>query len=571
MVRFILLLLGARLRLFYNTFSRGKPAAKIGWIVAGVALLAAGAFSALGGYGLARLLIFLQQPEFRADMLQAGLPLVLLEPEVLVGSLLSLIVLAVWGMVLLSSLSAALSNFYLASDLELLIAAPIPMRAIFVAKFLEGLAVGYLLLFFLAGPALFGLGLGLGYAAPYFVGVVLVLILLPLLPESLGTLLVMPLVRIIPPKRLREAMQVVGALVGAAFYFFSQVQGGGDIDPQTAGTLVQWLNRLHLPYLPHGWAAQGLVALGGGRYLEALAALGAFLLLSAGAFVLGLLTSERLYYSGWARMQAEPAGRRRRAAVRARPAGEVPLLPRPTLGILAKDLRLFVREPQGWSQMLMPLAVYALLIFQSARGNTSATAASAVSLGSGLLVLFLSASMLSRLALGGIGSEGKQFWLLKTAPIDPRHLLWAKFLATYLPLLPLSGAMLLAPALIGGAPDWGLYFGNWLLVALIGMGLSGISVGLGAAFPRMEAEKGRQTVSAGAGCLYLPIIGTYTVLVAGLLFLTAFLHSLLLELGLPGAAWALWAGGAVGATGLSALALWLPLRLGAARLSRLEA
>lgn len=570
MLRFIFLLLGARLRLFYNTFGRSKLAAKVGWIMAGVGLLIAAALSAMGGFGLAALLSYLQRSEFRAELLQAGLPPVLVRPEVLLGSLLSTIILAVWGMVLLSSLSAALSNFYLASDMELLIAAPIPLRAIFVAKFLEGLGVGYLLLFSLAGPALFGLGLGLGYAAPYFVGVVFVLILLPLLPESLGTLLVMPLVRVIPPKRLREVMQVLGALVGAAFYFFSQMPQGTKMDPQTAGTLVQWLDRLHLPYLPQGWAAQGLMALGEGRYLEAVVALGGFLLLSVGVFALGMLASERLYYSGWARMQAEPAGRRRRARVQARPAGEVPFLPRPTWGVLAKDLRLFVRDPQGWSQVLMPLAVYALFIFQSLRGRENAIAATALSLGSGMLALFLGSSMLSRLALGGIGSEGKQFWLLRVAPIDTRHLLWAKFLTAYLPLLPLGGGMLLIQMLLGGALDWGLFFGNWLLVALVGLGVTSISVGLGASFPKMEAEKGRQAVSTGAGCLYFPLTAGYIILVAGLLFLAAFPHNLLVELGIPGAAWALWALGALGATLLTALALWLPLKWGVARLAVLE-
>lgn len=100
--------------------------------------------------------------------------------------------------------------------------------------------------------------------------------------------------------------------------------------------------------------------------------------------------------------------------------------------------------------MLMPLAVYALLIFQTARQQAPPQAASGVSLGLGAVVLLLSVSMVSRLALGGIGSEGRQFWLLQTAPIPPRQILWAKFLAAYLLLLPLSGVLLLVPQFIGG-------------------------------------------------------------------------------------------------------------------------
>jgi ABC-2 type transport system permease protein len=570
MAHFVALLLTARLRLTWNGFRRGTVGARIGWIAAGIALLAGGALSGLAGLGLSKLLDVFANPEVQAELQQLGLPVAQIQPQVLLASLLSLLVVAVWGIVLLSSLGAALNNFYLSSDLDLLVAAPIPMRAIFAAKYAEGLGIGYLLLFVLGGPALVGLGIGAGYPWPYYLAVAFVLLLLPLIPESLGTLLVMPLVRIIPPKRLREALQVLGALVGAAFYFFSQLSQGQKVDPETAGQLVRWLYRLNLPFLPQAWPAQGLLALGQGRIAEGLAALAAFAVLSAGLLALSLLLAERLYYSGWANLHAAPAGRRRRTRREARPAGDLAFLPRPVQGLVLKDLRLFVRDPQGWSEMLMPVAVYALLIIQGLRQDAAlGTYAELVVLGTGLFVFFLANSMVSRLGLSGIGSEAQQVWLIKIAPVSPRRILWAKFMAAYLPYVLLSGLLLLG-MMLARRMAWTVFFGNWLLIALLGVGSIGVAVGLGASFPRFEVQRRRQHVSPGAGCLYFPLVMAYALIVIGLLLVPPLADGLLKQLGVPAVATALWIVGPTGAVVLTAVALFLPLQIGAERLARLE-
>lgn len=570
MARFVALLLTARLRLRWNGIRRGTVGAKIGWIVAGVGLAGAGALSGLGGFGLSRLLEFFARPDVQVELRELNVPAPQLQPEVLLASLLSLLVVAVWGIVLLSSLGTALNNFYLASDLDLLVAAPVPMRAIFTAKYAEGLGVGYLLLFALGGPALVGLGLGAGYSWPYYVAAALVLLLLPLVPESLGTLLVMPLVRVIPPKRLREVLQVLGALVGASFYFFSQLSQGEDIDPQTAGRLVGWLHRLNLPFLPQAWPPQALLALGQGRYLEGLVPLAAFGLLSGGLFVLSLLLAERLYYTGWANLQAAPAGRRRRAVRAERPAGELAFLPRPVQGFFLKDLRLFVRDPQGWAGMLMPVAVYALVLVQGLRGDGALGASADLAvLGMGMFSFFLANSMVGGLGLGGVGGEAKQVWLLKAAPVSPRRILWGKFMAAYVPFVLLSGLMLLGVTLASRAA-WPLFLGGWLLVALLGVGTIGIGVGLGAAFPRFESQRRQQHVATGAGCLYFPLIIVYALLISGLLLVPPLVAGLLQQLGAPAIATILWVVGPAGAVVLTAAALLLPLRIGAERLEKLE-
>ena len=63
------------------------------------------------------------------------------------------------------------------------------------------------------------------------------------------------------------------------------------------------------------------------------------------------------------------------------------------------------------------------------------------SLGTALFVAWMFAT---RLALGGIGMEGKRYWLLKVAPLRAETLLAAKFVVAYLPSLALGSVFLIA-------------------------------------------------------------------------------------------------------------------------------
>jgi ABC-2 type transport system permease protein len=219
--------------------------------------------------------------------------------------------------------------------------------------------------------------------------------------------------------------------------------------------------------------------------------------------------------------------------------------------------------------MMMPLAVYALFMVQGMRMGQDEVSGEAALLILSAFVLFLAISMVSRLGLGGIGSEGRQIWLLKTAPVPPRRVLWGKFMSAYLPYLVLGGLMVLGMALVNRL-DWAFALGEWLLLAIIGLGALGIGVGLGASFPRFEVARKRQNVSPGAGCLYFPIVMLYTLIVVGLLLVPPLLDSLLRSLGAPIVATILWIVGPAGAIVLTAVALFLPLRIGAERLARLE-
>jgi len=569
-LRTVLLLLGVQVLLFWNQVRRGTVRARIAWAAMGAALLAAASFLGAWGYALGRLFPSLGRPEMAELVRGIGLAPELFAPDRLLVLLVSVLVTAVWGLILLGGMGSAIEIFYLSSDLELLLAAPIPMRAIFAAKFLQSLGLGYLMLFALAGPALIGLGVGAHFAAPYFLGCLVLLGVLPLLPQSVGMLVVMPLVRLIPPQRLREALSAVGALLATGFYLLTQWGPMERVDAQALVRTVGFLQRGYSAWLPPAWAALGLNALSQGAYGQAALLLGALAVLTAAVYLGCLWLAERLYYTGWANFQAAPRVRGASRKRSARSFRDVQLLPRPLLALVAKDLRLFLRTPQYWTQLLMPLAAFVVLLMQSLRTPAAKSLwapwiASLLQIG---MILLLGMAAVARLGLAGVGSEGPYLWVLRTAPLSARRILWAKWFSAYLPYLALSSLMLGTYAFLGGL-DGPTALAGWLYLALAGAGTNAIAVGLGTAMVRLERERTGRPYSPAVGCLYFPLIGGYAA-VLGLALALALTGEIFLHLGWVPLAWISRTVGFGATVALACLGLWLPLKIGAERLARLE-
>ncbi len=458
---------------------------------------------------------------------------------------------------LVTSVSFALATLYLASDLELLLVTPVPMRAVFLARFIEGLLPIYLTLFVLLLPALAGYGLALNYGPGYVVALPLVLLLLPLLPMSLGVLLTMALVRIMPPRRINELMAVLGGLLGVFVYVGTQLLGRSTrylAPAETAGRLL----RLDIPLLPTTWASRLLYASGTGDLTGTLRYGVPYLLATLGLFGLTLAFTERLYYHGWANMAGASGGRVRR---RERQRAAEPWLGGPAGAILRKDLRMLPRDLQRLSQLLVPLALsifwaWQLVSIPGARARSEGVLGSLTA--TALLVCVLIAG---NLGLTGVSREGRGYWLLHLAPINPWPILWAKWTLAFLPF-PIVGTFFAAVIGLLRHPPAGELLEAWAIVLMTGVGVSGITTGAGAAYPRFDWTQAQRMTSLRAGCL-API--AYYGYAGLMLLLTLGAEVLARRWGQPVVA-AGWTAAAL----LTVIALLVPLRLAAAKMRRLE-
>ncbi|NNJ12881.1 hypothetical protein EKD04_021370 [Chloroflexales bacterium ZM16-3] len=528
MINAIWVLVRTRFLITRNDLWRGRRRRQIGLIFL-AALIGFGAFGIYNFVGFAVQAI--RSPEF-ADVLKEvaaqnpGMPtdftpyLAALPGVVLLGALLLLV---------LSSFSGLLSSLYLSGDMDMLLVAPVPMRAVFVVKFFGGLIGQYALLIALLGPVLLGYGRGMGYGPLYFICAVLSLLLLPLLPAGIGALLVMAVVRVLPARRAREIVSVIGGLIGIAFYVISQF--AREVAPVVTGPgSLQALLASNFPLLPSAWAGRALVAAGTGDALSLIVFGGLFVVTSVGAFLGCMLLAERLYYDGWSNMatqggrvrgrKQETASRRQRADLLAPFAR---LLPPESRAILAKDLRLFVRDLRNLQQLIFPVALAGIWTFRLIASPPDPVADAEIpaairqlsDLLSAGIAFFICLSISSALAGTGVSREGKAFWILKLAPVSPMRILLGKFALAYLPF-PAIGTpfLILLAALRHAAPA--LLLEQWLLLMIAGLGCAAFTMGLGAAFPRLNWENPQQQSTWQTGCLGMLFYPLYLTLVVGL-------------------------------------------------------
>jgi ABC-2 type transport system permease protein len=593
MLNAIWVLVRARLLIARNTFWRGKVRRKIG---IGLLLLLV-SVAAWGLYNFTGFVVRgISSPQFATLLREAAAqdPTLNLPADItpFLQLVPSVVLFAALIMLVFSSFSSVLSSLYLAGDIDMLLVAPVPMRAVFIVKFFDGLLPQYLLLFALLGPVLLGYGQGMDYGLFYIFTALLFLLLLPLLPAGLGALLVMIVVRIIPARRARDIVSILGGLLGVGFYVITQFVP--EVAPRVADVRnLETLLQLNLPLLPSAWAGRALTAAGERDLPTLLVYGGLFTLISLMTFVGCLLVAARLYYIGWSNMaiqggrvrpktpkkaveqQTRPTPRFRGAAVWGA------LLPDQARAVFLKDWRLFPRDLRNLQQLIFPLALAAIWTFRLVTVDGTSAAAfpgedaqlirTIENTGSAGIAFFVCLTLANAIAGAGIGREGRAFWLLKLAPISGLRILLGKLALAYLPFPTVGTLFLVLLAVLRGATA-GSFLTGWGLLLLLGLGTTCISLGLGAVFPRLDWENPQQQTTFQAGCLSLLLYSFYLLLVVaaivGLPFLGTFLVSSFgvdprLPLMLTFVGW-------VVGIGMTVLAVWGGLYLGIRGLDRIE-
>jgi len=284
-------LLRLRWVIFYSGFRRAKLRGKISTIVLGLLVLGGLAFAFTLSLLLLRLLRSPGLEQFIGDtrLLIAGVPV--------------LVVSAAFVGILMTSFGVLLQALYLAGDMDFLLSAPVPLRAIFIAKLLQAILPNFGLILLFGLPVLYGLGASEGYNVLYYPLVLLVLAVLALAAAGLASLLVMAVVRVLPARRVAEVLGFFVAILSFICSQSGQFVRYSDLSHDQATRAFTLLTRLNSPWSPLAWAGRSLVDIGEGFWLSGLGLLLLTLVLTGGVFALSLATAERLYYSGWARVQ----------------------------------------------------------------------------------------------------------------------------------------------------------------------------------------------------------------------------------------------------------------------------
>jgi len=508
-------LLVLRLRITYNGFRHAKLGKKIRIIFVWVLLLGFAYFILSTSRWLLGLM---RSPEF---VQYAGVDL-----RGILASIPALTLTALFIGTLLTSFGVLLQALYLSGDMDFLLATPLPIRAVFIAKLLQAVLPNFALFSLFGVPILFGLGIFNGYNVSYYPLVILLMIFLALAASGLSSLLVMLVVRVLPPRRAVEILGFIGAMLAFLCSQTGNLANSFGRDINFSGTRIAALLILsNTRWLPLNWAGQGLVALGEGHWLSGLVLVGATLGFTTVAFWFALITAERLYYSGWAGMQVVA----RKKIRSSRPAnttgnGLVRLLPRPVLAIVQKDFLTLRRDLRNLSQLVSPVifgAMYTLILLRSG-GEPPAGRGEApgwfmesfrivLAYGNIGMSLFVGWMLLSRLAGMGFSQEGRNYWMLKVSPIRVGHLLASKFLVAYLPTLGLGFIFLTVISIVQGLSILEFVY-SFIAILMCLAGMAGMLLSFGVAGANFTWDDPRKMNSGMMGCfgqiltiIYLPL------------------------------------------------------------------
>lgn len=377
------------------------------------------------------------------------------------------------ALVVLGSLTTAVSTLFLSEELLALAVLPIPHRRLLARQAALTIAFASAPSLLLAVPAI-GVAASASRAPSLAAAAALPALLgLLLLAGSIGIAAALVLVRLVPLRRARLFAALLSALgLAAALVGFRAVRPERLLDPVEALGLLQALGTSPPPApgaSPVAWAARG-AALGLAGHPEGLLAGAGLLALGLAAVAAVPAALAGIHRTVWRDARETSASRTR------------PARPRSVRGLdrllLRSEAATVLRDASTPAQIGSLAAVF-VLDFLNVRLLPTADP-SARDLVAGLqtgLSLFLVSALSLRFAYPAVSTDGRAAALLRSLPLDPRRHLRARWTARAIPAvlasLLLTGASLavLRPAPATTAASLAIAFTGGLAIPALHIGL----------------------------------------------------------------------------------------------------
>ncbi len=428
----------------------------------------------------------------------------------LAGKLLGLVLLSFLSILLLSNVITALSSFFLAKDLDLLVSSPVDWLHIYLAKLGETMVHSSWMVALMAIPMF--AAYGVIYEGGWTFGFYAVAMFLPLLiiPAVLGSAVTLILVNVFPARRTRDLLSVIAiGAAGGVVMLFRLIRPERLARPEGFQNLLDFITVLRTPtspWLPSEWATHGIMAhLVGPPDPFPLVMLWST---AAAAVVLGAALHAKLYPPGFSKAQ-EGAERFIKGWIW-RTVFDPLFKPLSVAKreFVIKDLKLFFRDTTQWSQLIL-LAVLVVIYLFNIRALPLftgervpfflVTVVSFLNLG---LAGFVLASIAARFVFPAISLEGRQMWLLRSSPLDLRALLWSKYWVGTAPLLVLALTITVFTNVLLKATGFMMVVGVGT-ITLLTLAISAMALGFGALYPQFETENAAQIPTSFGGLVFM--------------------------------------------------------------------
>ena len=184
--------------------------------------------------------------------------------------------------------------------------------------------------------------------------------------------------------------------------------------------------------------------------------------------------------------------------------------------LLVKDVKVFLRDVSQWSQLLLLLALVLVYLYNfrvldldrmPGMSGVIKNVYAFLNLG---MAGFVMATVTVRFVFPAVSAEGAAFWIIRTAPISMGDFLWSKFWTGLVPVLALTECLMMV--------------GNEFLdidpflkeitagaVFFMAFALVGLAAGLGARYPRFDADNPSQVAGSYGGVAFMIVAVLYVM------------------------------------------------------------
>jgi ABC-2 type transport system permease protein len=416
----------------------------------------------------------------------------------------------------------ALSTFFLSEDLRLLLAAPVAARRLFHARFVRTVLQSSWMVVVFIVPLLAGAGLGHCAPASFYLAAPLAVVPFVIIPVAIGTAVTLLLVNIFPARRARDILMLMGLLfAGSLVVLLRMIQPEQLLKVESLPDVTDFFATLQspiTPLLPSFWVAESVFASLQGRvdWLH----LAALWTTALALTVLVAAANERWHFLGFSKAQEARKTRFTRLELLETIARRLPLSP-VSRHLLLKDLKIFLRDVSQWSQLLLLLALVLVYLY-----NFRVLDLERIPYMSGMikntyafvnlaLAGLVMSTVCARFVFPGVSAEGAAFWIIRTAPIALRSFLWSKFWIGLLPVvLLIEGLTVTANHFLGIDPF--LRVVAAAAVIFMSLGMVGLATGLGARYPRFNADNPSQVAGSYGGVAFMIVAVLYTIVLIAL-------------------------------------------------------
>ena len=422
-----------------------------------------------------------------------------------------------------SGVVTALSTFFLADDLRLLMTAPVAARRLFYARFARTVAQSSWMVIVFITPILLGVGLAECAPARFYLMSVLTIVPFAIIPVAAGTACTLLLVNLFPARRARDLLMLMGFVFAAAIVILLRmIRPEQLVRAESLPDLTGFFSTLQspvTPLLPSFWAGELLFASvkGGWDFVH-----GAALWTTAAAACVALRAAgERWHFSGYSRSQEAPKARFAKLGVLDTIAGVLPLTP-VRRQLLLKDAKIFLRDVSQWSQLLLLVALMLIYLYNfrvldlGRIPYMSRFVKNVYAFVNLAMAGFVLATVAVRFVFPMVSAEGPAFWLIRKSPISMHDFLWSKFWTGLVPIVVLTETLTVAAnTLLDVDPVLKIV----TAAAIVGLSfaLVGLAAGLGARYPRFTADNPSQVAGSYGGVAFMIVAVMLIIVTVALL------------------------------------------------------